>query len=124
MPDRGQVDYDPARKYRKVWDVLVHNLNSVIKKGGKDVTMDETTWPNASYADVHGRTRGKKCGKGGQHVIVTDARRRYIYQYTARHSFHKKEEPYTQQGPAEVKRIMDDLAPLVQGNPKPATDKR
>ena len=88
------------------------------------MTLDETTWPNSSYANVQGRVRGGKTGKGGEHVIVTDARRQYIYQYTARHSFHKKEEPYTQQGPAEVKRILDDLAPLVQGNPKPATDKR
>jgi len=30
-------------------------MNQIIEKGGLDLTMDETTWPNSSYADVHGR---------------------------------------------------------------------
>ena len=51
---RGDEGYDPTQKYRLVWDVMTFNMNQIIEKGGLDVTMDETTWPNSSYADVHG----------------------------------------------------------------------
>ena len=42
--------YDPTQKYRLVWDVMTHNMNQLINKGGLDLTLDETTWPNSSYA--------------------------------------------------------------------------
>ncbi len=58
-----------------VWDVLTHNTNQLIDKGGLDLTMDETTWPNSSYADIHGRLQGKKTDKGGQHVLLLDSKR-------------------------------------------------
>ncbi len=51
--NRGDKDYDPTQKYRLPWDVMVHNINLIILKAGKDATMDETTWPNSSYAFVH-----------------------------------------------------------------------
>ncbi len=38
--DRG---YDPTQKYRLVWDVMTHNMNQLIDKGGLDLTMYETT---------------------------------------------------------------------------------
>jgi hypothetical protein len=47
--------------------------------------MDETTWPNSSYADVQGRLNGKKTDKGGQHVLLLDAQRRYLYAWTPHH---------------------------------------
>ena len=53
--DRTTSDYDPTQKYRLIWDVFVKNLNKFVKRGGTDVTIDETTWPNSSYADVHSR---------------------------------------------------------------------
>jgi hypothetical protein len=37
---------DPTQKYRLVWDVMTHNMNQLIDKGGLDLTLDETTWPN------------------------------------------------------------------------------
>ncbi len=71
---RGEEGYDPTQKYRLVWDVMMFNMNQIIEKGGLDVTMDETTsWPNSSYADVHGRLSGKKTDKGGQHVLLLDS---------------------------------------------------
>ena len=73
---------------------------------------------------MQGQTKGKKTAKGGQHVLVVNARRRYIYAYTPRHSFLEKEPPFTQQGPAEVKRLVDDLSKLVIGSPKSDNDKR
>jgi hypothetical protein len=34
--------YDPTQKYRLVWDVMTHNMNQLIDKGGLDLTLDET----------------------------------------------------------------------------------
>jgi len=84
---RGVEGYDPIQKYRLVWDVMMFNMNQIIEKGGLDLTMDETMWPNSSYADVHGRLSGKKTDKGGQHVLLLDARRQYMYAWSPRHRF-------------------------------------
>ena len=82
--------YDPTRKFRLVWDVMTYNMNQLEEKGGLDVTLDETTWPNASYADMHGRLDGKKCEKGGQIILTLDSRRRYLYGWTGRHKYFKR----------------------------------
>ena len=121
---RGEPGYDPTQKYRKIWDVQVHNLNQFIEKGGLDITVDETTWANASYADMHGRLRGKKVSKGGQHTLCLDARSRYIYGYTPRHNSFKRTAPFTAEGPAEVKRLVDTLNPLIIGQPREESDLR
>ncbi len=47
--DKG---YDPTQRYCLVWDVMTHNMNELIDRGGLDLIMDETTWPNSSYADI------------------------------------------------------------------------
>ncbi len=44
-----------------------------------DLTMDETTWLNSSYADIQGHLQGKKTDKGGQDVLLLDSKRQYIY---------------------------------------------
>ncbi len=67
--------YDPTQKYRLVWDVMTHIINQLIDKGGLDLTLDETTWPNSSYADIQGRLQGKKTDKDGQHVLLLDSKR-------------------------------------------------
>ncbi len=46
-----------------------NNMNQLIERDGLDLTMDKTTWPNSSYANVQGRLNGKKTDKGGQHVL-------------------------------------------------------
>ena len=84
----GDKDYDPTQKYRLPWDVMMHNMNLIILKAGKDVTMDETTWQNSSYANVHNKFFNNKTDKGGQHVMLLDARRRYMYAYTARYKLY------------------------------------
>lgn len=73
--DRKADDYDPTRKYCLVWDVMTYNMNQLIKKGGLDHTLDKTTWANESYADMHGPLLGKKCNKGGQHLLLLDSNR-------------------------------------------------
>ncbi len=107
--------YDPTQKYRLVWDVMTHNMNQLIDKGVLDLIMDETTWSNSSYADIQGRLQGKKTDKGGQHVLLHDSKRRYIYAWTPCHKFFEVVQPFTATGPAEVKRLVDMIAPLVVG---------
>ncbi len=82
---RGEEGYDSTQKYRLVWDVMRHNMNQLIERGGLDLTMDETTRPNSSYADVYGRLNRKKTDKGGQHVLFLDSQRRYLYAWTPHH---------------------------------------
>ncbi len=67
--------YELTQKYRLVWDVMTHNMNQLIDTGGLDLTLDETTWPNSSYADIQGCLQGKKTEKGGQHVLLLDSKR-------------------------------------------------
>ena len=63
--------------------------------------------------------KGNNATKDGQQVLLVDARCQYIYNYTLRHKFHPPTPPYNAQGQAEVKRLTDDLAKLIVGNPKP-----
>ena len=121
---RGDKGYDPTQKYRLPWDVMTHNMNLIILKAGMDATMDETTWPNSSYADVHNKFVNKKTDKGGQHVMLLDARRRYIYAYTPRHKFYEPVPGWNATGPVEVKRIVELMNPLIKGKPKEPQDKR
>jgi hypothetical protein len=95
--------YDPTQKYRLVWDAMTHNMNQLIDKGGLDLTMDETTWPNSSYADIKGCLQGKKTNKGGQHVLLLDSKRQYIYAWTPHHKFFEVVQSFTATGSAEVK---------------------
>jgi hypothetical protein len=120
--DKG---YDPTQKYCLVWDVMTHNMNQLIDKGGLNQTMDETTWPNSSYADIQGHLQGKKTDKGRQHaVLLLDSKRQYIYAYTPHHKFFEAVQPFTATGPAEVKCLVDMTTPLVVGATQDPTDKR
>jgi hypothetical protein len=62
------------QKYHLVWDVMTYNMNQLIDKGGLDLTQDETTWSNSSYADIRGCLQGKKCDKGGQYFLLLDSK--------------------------------------------------
>lgn len=122
---RDNPNYDPTQKYRLIWDVTTYNLNQFIKKGGKDVVVDETTWANMSYADVQSVVKGKPgVSKGGQHTVLVDRERRYIYAWVPRHKWVKRAHPFTQQGPAELKLLLDQCLPLVQGEEQEPGDTR
>ncbi len=122
---KGEDGYDPTIKYRKIWDVLTYNLNQFVERGGLDLTVDETTWSNGSYAEIHSKIRNKPgASKGGQHTLVVDSVSRFIYGYTPRHKHFKRVAPFTQEGPAEVKQILDILDPIVIGVEKEEHDKR
>jgi hypothetical protein len=99
-------------------------MNQLIDKGGLDLTLDETTWPNSSYADIQGRLQGKKTNKGGQHVLLLDSKRQYICAWTPCHKFFEVVRPFTATSPAEVKCLVDMITPLVVGATKNPTDNR
>ncbi len=116
--------YDPTQKYCLVWDVMNHNMNQLIDKGGLDLTMDETTWPNSSYTDIQGHLQGKKSDKGGQHVLLLDSKRQYIYAWTPHYKYFEVVSPFAVTEPAEVKHLVDMITPLIIGTTKDPTDKR
>ncbi len=99
-------------------------MNQLIDKGGLNLTIDETTWLNSSYADIQGHLQGMKNDKGDQHVLLLDSKRRYIYAWNSRHKFFEVVQPFTATGPAEMKCLVDMIAPLVVGATKDSTDKR
>ncbi len=99
-------------------------MNQLTNKGGLDLLMDETTWPNSSCADIQGRLQGKKTDKGGQHVLLIDSKRQYTYEWTPRHKFFEVVSPFMATGPAEVKHLMDMITPLVIGATNDPTDRR
>jgi hypothetical protein len=97
--EKKKIDegYDLIQKYCLAWDVMTHNMNQLIDKGG-DLTMDDTTWPNSSYTDIQGCLQGKKTGKGGQHVLLLDSKKAiYICMDSS-----SQVSPFTATGPAEV----------------------
>ncbi len=103
---------------------MTHDMNQLIDKGGLDLTLDETTWSNSSYADIQGRLQGKKTDKGGYHVLLLDSKRRYIYAYTPRHKFFEVVQSFMATGPAEMKCLVDIITPLVVGATQDPTDKK
>ncbi len=119
---KTEEGYDPMQKYRLVWDVMTHNMDQLIDKDGLNLTMDETTWPNSSYADIQGCLQGKKTDKGGQHVLLLDSKRWYIHAWTPHHKFFDVVQPFTATSPAEVKPLVDMNTPLVVGATKDPTD--
>ena len=56
--------------------------------------------------------------------MAVNALSRYIYAYTPRHSRFTHTALFTQEGPAEVKRLLDQLIPLVRGRDKDEGDLR
>ncbi len=70
------------------------------------------------------RLQGKKIDKGGQHVLLLDSTRQYIYAWTPHHKFFEVVHPSMATGHAEVKRLVDMITPLVIGATKDTTEKK
>ena len=123
---RGIRGYDPCTKYRLIWDVMVHNMNQMIKKAELDCCIDETSWAHGGFgSEALTRIMGKPgVNKGGQTTIVVSAKRRYLIAFHHRHRLQPKEEPFTQQGPSEVKALCDLIEPLIKENNKHSDDVR
>jgi hypothetical protein len=75
---------------------------------------NETTWVSACYSVMHKRTNDKLgISKGGQHSIVcNDASKRFIIEYTPRHSLFTWPLGFGHEGTAEVHRLLDKMEPL------------
>eukprot|EP00957_Ditylum_brightwellii_P159870 12169399-Ditylum_brightwellii.AAC.1 len=75
-PKRGEPGYDPSYKYNLIFKCIVHNTNTISKKGNETQVIDETTWGHAGYAKkgtgATCRLRNKKVNKGGQTVLMMD----------------------------------------------------
>ena len=61
--EKHEDGYEPTQKFLKVWGVFTFILNAFTKKGGMDITVDETTWPSACYEPMHQRLIMEKASK-------------------------------------------------------------
>jgi hypothetical protein len=122
-PKKGAPGYDPAYKYKMIWDVLIHNTNAITGHGGLDLCGDETSWPHQGFAEAGSgiiqSLVGKPVSKGGQTVIVSDVDRIRPRAAVQRHKKH--DFPWPQKGPSEVRMIYEKLE-LLMPLPEPTTD--
>jgi hypothetical protein len=103
-------------------------MNLLMAKGGPDLTIDETTWSNMGFGRLAlWRVRGTpSITKGGQNVLLFYFKRRYLLKWMPHLSGQTKKDRvpgFEQEGPFEVKPIVDHLKLLVVGNPQHPTDK-
>ncbi len=111
-----KVDMTQHKKYGLIWDNLTFSKNKYIRL---DVTVDESTWANSLNANVHSGINNKpRASKDGHHIVLSDSERRFIYAYTPRQKFFQRQKPFTSQGPAKVKRLVEIIKPLVKGASK------
>jgi hypothetical protein len=121
-PKRGEPGYDPAYKYDMIYKVLIDNLNAITEEAELDLSGDETTWGHGGFGEAGSGLIGRilnKPGvtKGGQIVMISDVHRIRPRAYMHRHKLHVKPPGWTQQGPYEVKSLLETLNGLVQGEP-------
>ena len=79
-PKNGEEGYNPAYKFDMLWNVMVHNVNAIMKDAELDLCGDETTYATGSYGEkglgIVGRVVGKPgVSKGGQIVMISDVHR-------------------------------------------------
>jgi hypothetical protein len=119
-PKRSEPYYDPVYKYNYLYKVLVHNTNAITKYACTDQCCDETSFPFGGFGEsgssLIARIMGKPgLSKGGQIVLSADVGRNRVRAYTHRHKVYQHPPGFTCQGPAEARRIMEILCPLVIG---------
>ncbi len=97
----------------------IFSLIAKVVKAGKDCTIDKTAWANVGYEDVQGFIIGKlHASKDGQYTFCVDSHCHFIYAYTPRHKFFTCKNPFTQEGPAEVERLITSMRLLTKMNKK------
>jgi hypothetical protein len=121
-PKRGEPDYNPAYKYDMLYDVLIENLNAITEEAELDLCGDETTWGHGGFGEAGSGLIGRilnKPGvtKGGQIVMISDVHRIRPRAFMHRHKLHTKPPGWTQQGPFELKSLLEKLNGLVEGEP-------
>ena len=106
-----------------IYDVIIKNTIAITKKGGLDLTGDETSWGHQGYGEKGGgnlfRVVGKSdISKGDQIVVIASATNRICpYWYWHRHKFTKRYGPgFNAEGPSEVRTCIGDLNWMVEGS--------
>jgi hypothetical protein len=123
-PKRGEEGYCPAYKYDYLFKCLISNLNAITKQADLDQCGDETTCGHAGYGEpksgILTHIKGKPgVTRGMQIVMLADVHRNRPRAYSHRHKVHANfaTEPdgWTKEGMCEVRRIIDQITPLVEG---------
>ena len=104
-----------------IWDVIVSNTNALTAVAELDFTGDETSFAfngfGESASGLIRRVEGKPgMSKGGQIALVSDTNCIRIRAYHHRHKCHARTAPFTQEGPYEVKTLLDTLSTMVVGS--------
>ena len=90
---RGEQGFDPAYKYRFIYDVLAFNVNALTKNASLDICGDESLWPYSGFGDTKSGLTGVVMGKpgiskGGQIVVAIDRGRFHPRAFLHRHKLH------------------------------------
>jgi hypothetical protein len=121
-PKRGEPDYHLAYKYDMIYNVLVENLYAITEETKLDLCGNETMWGHGGYGKAGSGLIGQilnKPGvaKGSQIVMIGNVHRIWPWAYMHRHKLYVKPPGWTQQGPFEVKSLLETLNRIVQGEP-------
>jgi len=113
---KGQPNYEPAYKYNKIFEVLIHNLNSITKHACADQCVDESTFGHGGYGPLmdglFGYLRNKPFTKGGQIALACDVDRIRPRACVHRHNAHPTILPGPT-GPNEIALIYEKLEHLI-----------
>ena len=70
-PKRGMEGYDPANKYRLLYDAMTYNMNYFTEKAEEDFGIDESTWGFMGFSgDCGGRLKNKMVSKGKYFIFI------------------------------------------------------
>ena len=94
-------------------DVLVANTNFFTKVAALDLAIDETTIPFGGHGDFVYNLMGKKCSRGVQLALLLDVGTMRVRGFFARHRAAPKCEGFTENGPSEVRKLVERF---VEGN--------
>jgi len=112
---KGQPNYDPAYKYDKIFNVLMHNLNAITLYACSDQCVDESTFGHGGYGPMNdglfGYLKNKPFTKGGQIVLTCDVDRIRPRAYVHRHKAHPV--ILSPSGPNEIALIYERLEHLI-----------
>ena len=105
-----------------IYNVLVDNLNAITEEAQLDLCGYETMWGHGGYGEAGSGLIGQVLNKpgvteGGQIVMISNVHRIWPRAYMHRHKLHVKPPGWTQQGPFEVKILLETLNGIVKGEP-------
>ena len=109
----GTDGYDRANKFSMPFDVPIHNTAFFTLKASMDLCIDETSMGFGGFGDFVSNLRGKAKSRGLQSAVLADVGTNLIRGIYHRHKDNKKSPGFTQQGPSEVRNLLEKY---VEGN--------